>query len=58
MSTVAIYPSADKYVGMFPGFLHMMHPDEAKRQFPSHVKTLLMSQSDFNLPKSEKGEGL
>lgn len=44
------YP-ADKYVGMFPGFLHMMHPDEAKRQFPSHVKTLLMSQSDFNLPK-------
>ena len=53
--------SADKYVGMFPGFLHMMHPEEAKIQFPPHVKTLLMSQSDFNLPKfagaSVEGQG-
>lgn len=35
------------YLEMFPGFLHMMHqPDHF---FPSHVKTILMSQSDFNL---------
>jgi hypothetical protein len=39
---------ADKYLGMFPGFLHMMHdPDSV---FPGHVKTLLLSQSDFALP--------
>jgi len=36
------------YLGMFPGFLHMMHDPE--KHFPPHVKTLLMSQSDFSLP--------
>lgn len=40
----------DKYTGMFPGFLHMLRPDDAKRTFPPHVKLLLMSQSDFQLP--------
>merc|ERR1719223_1438938 len=35
---------------MFPGFLHMLRPDDAKRTFPPHVKLLLMSQSDFQLP--------
>jgi hypothetical protein len=40
----------DKYVGLFPGFLHMLRPDDAKKTFPSHVKLLLMSQSDFSLP--------
>lgn len=40
----------DKYTGMFPGFLHMMRPDDAKKWFPPHVKLLLMSQSDFQLP--------
>jgi len=38
----------DKYVGMFPGFLHMMR--EPEKFFPPHVKLLLMSQSDFALP--------
>lgn len=36
------------YVGMFPGFLHMMR--EPEKAFPPHVKTILMSQSDFSLP--------
>uniref|UniRef100_A0A7S4JMQ7 Uncharacterized protein n=1 Tax=Odontella aurita TaxID=265563 RepID=A0A7S4JMQ7_9STRA len=36
------------YTSMFPGFLHMMH--EPERHFPPHVKTLLLSQSDFELP--------
>jgi len=36
------------YLGMFPGFLHMMR--EPEKHFPPHVKTLLMSQSDFSLP--------
>lgn len=36
------------WVGMFPGFLHMMRNPE--KHFPPHVKTLLMSQSDFSLP--------
>lgn len=45
----AKYP-ADKYVGLFPGFLHMLRPDDAAKTFPSHVKLLLMSQSDFSLP--------
>ncbi|CAE8588080.1 unnamed protein product [Polarella glacialis] len=36
------------YLGMFPGFLHMMR--EPEKVFPPHVKTLLMSQSDFSLP--------
>jgi len=38
----------DKWTGMFPGFLHMMHDPE--KWFPPHVKTIDMSQSDFNLP--------
>lgn len=47
----AKYP-ADKYVGMFPGFLHMMR--EPEKHFPPHVKLLLMSQSDFSLPSAPK----
>ncbi len=35
------------YLNMFPGFLHMMH--QPQEHFPSNVKTILMSQSDFNL---------
>lgn len=38
----------DKYLGLFPGFLHMMRDPSI---FPSHVKLLLMSQSDFSLPR-------
>jgi hypothetical protein len=38
----------DEYVGLFPGFLHMMRQPE--KYFPDHVKLILMSQSDFNLP--------
>ena len=41
--------SNDEYLGLFPGFLHMMHNPEA--HFPAHVKTILMSQSDFALPQ-------
>jgi len=40
------------YCAMFPGFLHMMRKPED--HFPSHVKTLLMSQSDFSLPDYPK----
>lgn len=40
---------ADFYTGMFPGFLHMFR--EPEKIFPSHVKLLLMSQSDFALPR-------
>merc|ERR1712113_358131 len=36
------------FLGAFPGFLHMMHQPE--KHFPPHVKTILMSQSDFQLP--------
>lgn len=36
------------YLNLFPGFLHMMH--EPNKYFPPHVKTILMSQSDFSLP--------
>lgn len=36
------------FLGAFPGFLHMMHQPE--KYFAAHVKTLLMSQSDFQLP--------
>lgn len=36
------------FLGAFPGFLHMMHQPE--KHFPPHVKTMLMSQSDFQLP--------
>jgi hypothetical protein len=39
----------DKYVGLFPGFLHMMR--EPEKAFPQKIKTVLMSQSDFNLPE-------
>lgn len=35
---------------MFPGFLHMMH--EPKKHFPTEVKTVLMSQSDFMLDEA------
>ncbi|CAJ1362940.1 unnamed protein product [Effrenium voratum] len=38
----------DEYVGLFPGFLHMIR--EPEKVFPPHVKLLLMSQSDFSLP--------
>merc|ERR1719330_1764009 len=41
-------PGRRDYVSLFPGFLHMMR--EPEKEFPSHVKTLLMSQSDFSLP--------
>jgi hypothetical protein len=50
ISSMNDYPLNEKvdYLGMFPGFLHMMHDPE--KHFPPHVKTLLMSQSDFSLP--------
>jgi len=38
-----------EYLSIFPGFLHMMHHPED--HFPPTTKTILMSQSDFNLPK-------
>ena len=38
---------SEYYLNMFPGFLHMMHQPE--EYFPSSVKQILMSQSDFNL---------
>jgi hypothetical protein len=38
-----------EYIDMFPAFLHMMR--EPEKVFPPHVKTLLMSQSDFSLPE-------
>lgn len=43
--------AADKYVGIFPGYLNMYHHPE--RIYPAHVKTLLMSQSDFSLPERQ-----
>lgn len=46
---------ADKYLGLFPGFLHMMRDPSA---FPSHVKLLLLSQSDFALPGPQLACGL
>jgi hypothetical protein len=39
---------SEYYLGLFPGFLHMLH--EPEKHFPPHVKTVLMSQSDFQLP--------
>lgn len=39
--------SNDEYRGLFEGFLTMMH--EPQSYFESHVKTILLSQSDFNL---------
>ncbi len=42
----------EKYLNMFPGFLHMMRdPDE---HFPPNVERILMSQSDFTLDEPEK----
>jgi hypothetical protein len=41
--------SSSEYVGLYPGFLHMMR--EPEKHFPAHVKTILMSQSDFQLPE-------
>lgn len=38
----------DLYTGIFPGWLHNMHDPE--NHFPHWVQTLLMSQSDFELP--------
>uniref|UniRef100_A0A7S3KYG5 Uncharacterized protein n=1 Tax=Amphora coffeiformis TaxID=265554 RepID=A0A7S3KYG5_9STRA len=39
--------SNDEYRGLFPGFLTMMpHPES---YFAPHVKTILLSESDFNL---------
>ncbi|CAE7768039.1 unnamed protein product, partial [Symbiodinium pilosum] len=38
----------DKFVGLFPGFLYMHRNPETI--FPSHVKLILLSQSDFALP--------
>jgi len=43
----------DFYLGAFPGFLHMMR--EPEKHFPPHVKTILMSQSDFHLPDVPSG---
>mmetsp|Transcript_131436 Transcript_131436/g.262248 ORF Transcript_131436/g.262248 Transcript_131436/m.262248 type:complete len:507 (-) Transcript_131436:81-1601(-) len=43
------YPLGSEFVGTFPGFLHMMR--EPEKAFPKHVKTILMSQSDFSLPE-------
>lgn len=50
ISSMNDYPLNERvnYVGMFPGFLHMMR--EPEKHFPKHVKTILMSQSDFQLP--------
>eukprot|EP00930_Biecheleria_cincta_P096396 TRINITY_DN88253_c0_g1_i1.p1 TRINITY_DN88253_c0_g1~~TRINITY_DN88253_c0_g1_i1.p1 ORF type:complete len:446 (-),score=35.93 TRINITY_DN88253_c0_g1_i1:355-1692(-) len=40
--------SVDAYTGLLPGWLHMFrHPETI---FPSHVKLLLQSQSDFSAP--------
>lgn len=44
------------FLGAFPGFLHMLRdPDQ---HFPPHVKTILMSQSDFQLPNIRNPETL
>merc|ERR1719356_1413132 len=52
ISSMNDYPldsgKATEYVSLFPGFLHMMR--EPQKFFPPHIKTLLMSQSDFSLP--------
>jgi len=51
ISSMNDYPLSDDgvdWVGMYPGFLHMMRDPE--KHFPPHVKHLLMSQSDFSLP--------
>jgi len=42
-------PGKSDYVSLFPGFLHMMR--EPEKEFPPQVSTILMSQSDFSLPK-------
>ena len=38
----------EDYLSIYPGWLHMMH--HPADHFPPHVKTILMSQSDFQLP--------
>lgn len=38
---------SEYYLNMFPGFLHMMRDPDA--HFPTDVKSILMSQSDFML---------
>jgi hypothetical protein len=43
---------SDYYLNMFPGFLHMMR--DPNEYFPTSVKTILMSQSDFMLDGPEK----
>jgi len=43
---------ADKYVGLFPGFLNMYRDPE--NIYPSHVRVLDMSQSDFGLPAARQ----
>lgn len=43
---------SEYYLNMFPGFLHMMHNPE--EHFPPSVKTLSMSQSDFNIDEPER----
>eukprot|EP00929_Paragymnodinium_shiwhaense_P014120 TRINITY_DN122004_c0_g1_i1.p1 TRINITY_DN122004_c0_g1~~TRINITY_DN122004_c0_g1_i1.p1 ORF type:complete len:519 (+),score=54.47 TRINITY_DN122004_c0_g1_i1:43-1599(+) len=48
ISSMNDYPFGSEYVGMFPGFLHMMR--EPEKSFPPQVKTILLSQSDFQLP--------
>lgn len=42
---------SEYYLNMFPGFLHMMR--DPNNYFPSTVKTILMSQSDFMLDGPE-----
>lgn len=37
----------DRYVGLFPGWLNMFRDTSV---YPSHVKVILLSQSDFSLP--------
>lgn len=49
MNDYPLHETVD-YCGMLPGFLHMMRDADRDKCFPPHVKTLLMSQSDFNLP--------
>ncbi len=43
---------SEYYLNMFPGFLHMMR--DPNLYFPTWVKTILMSQSDFMLDGPEK----
>ena len=50
-SNADAYPE-EKYLNLFPGFLHMMRdPDD---HFPRNVEIILMSQSDFMLDEYTK----